>query len=491
MTFEAGGLEGAQHVEHDPVGDGEQEGAAGIRGGEEGEAFGVEQGAAVGGDAHVLGVDAAVQGSGGGQQSMPGQARAVHGLLALVAGARLQGVQDRGQAVAAGVEGVGGQESALLGEEEEDAAHHDGDNRLVDFPGLGSQRIAVRLSAHIVALSTLSTRRGLALGGIEEGVGQGGDDELDCAAHLGAQGLGDLLRRQDRFFEEPVQALRRGAAHQAAHAQELAESVAGGRFLHPGLAVDDAGGRAPLPRGTHHGPPAPVRDHADRAGGARGSQHRGHPVDGARGPAVLAHLPQGVRRVGHQGQGPDLLPAQERPGRGDRHRLDAIGGGAVGLRERRAVLRRRPETAPAHDLGEHRPHPGVPGPAVGGQGRLGVPVRVPGVPGAVQGGLGGTQHLAVLAAHPRYALRVEAGEDGHGEEGALGVHQAQPRPVLLGGAASTRGTVVSAAGASGSPASGTAPGTALRCGCSRAHDCLPQVSASSSVTARTRATEET
>ena len=69
---------------------------------------------------------------------MPGQARAVHGLLALVAGARLQGVQDRGQAVAAGVERVGGQESALLGEEEEDGAHHDGDNRLVDLPGLGS-----------------------------------------------------------------------------------------------------------------------------------------------------------------------------------------------------------------------------------------------------------------------------------------------------------------------------------------------------------------
>ena len=95
-------------MEHDPVGDGEQQGAAGIRGREEGEAFGVEQGAAVGGDAHVFGVDAAVQGSGGGQQPVPGQARAVHGLLALVAGARLQGVQDRGQAVAAGVEGVSG-----------------------------------------------------------------------------------------------------------------------------------------------------------------------------------------------------------------------------------------------------------------------------------------------------------------------------------------------------------------------------------------------
>lgn len=67
-----------------------------------------------------------MQGAGGGQQPVPGQARAVHGLLALVAGASLQGIQDRSQAVATGVEGVGGQESTLLGEEEEDAAHHDG-----------------------------------------------------------------------------------------------------------------------------------------------------------------------------------------------------------------------------------------------------------------------------------------------------------------------------------------------------------------------------
>ena len=43
MSRKAGGLEGAQHVKQDPVGDGEQQGAAGIRGRQEGEAFGVEQ----------------------------------------------------------------------------------------------------------------------------------------------------------------------------------------------------------------------------------------------------------------------------------------------------------------------------------------------------------------------------------------------------------------------------------------------------------------
>ena len=42
LTLEAGGLKGAQHVEHDPVGDGEQQGTAGIGGRQEGEAFGVE-----------------------------------------------------------------------------------------------------------------------------------------------------------------------------------------------------------------------------------------------------------------------------------------------------------------------------------------------------------------------------------------------------------------------------------------------------------------
>ena len=185
--------------------------------------------------------------------------------------------------------------------------------------------------------------------------------------------------------------MRRGAAHQAAHAQELAEGIAGGWLLHPGLTVHDTGGRTSLLRGAHKRPPAPVGDHADRAGGARGSQHRGHPVDGARGPAVLAHLPQGVSRVSHQDQGADLLAAQERPCRGDRHRLDAVGGGAVGLRQRRTVLRGHPEVTPAQDLGEHGVHPGVPGMAVGSQSRLGVAVRVPGVPGPVQDGLGSAQ----------------------------------------------------------------------------------------------------
>ena len=94
-----------------------------------------------------------------------------------MAGARLQGVQDRGQAIAAGVKGVGGQEPALLGEEEEDAAHHDSDNRLVDLPGRGSQRVVAHLSARIVARlaapSTLAVRQSLAFGNVEEGVGQG------------------------------------------------------------------------------------------------------------------------------------------------------------------------------------------------------------------------------------------------------------------------------------------------------------------------------
>ena len=82
---------------------------------------------------------------------MPGQARAVHGLLALVTGALLQGVQDRGQAVAAGVEGLGGQEAPLLGEQEEDHPHHDGDDGLVDPVGVGRQPVAIlpALAGHI------------------------------------------------------------------------------------------------------------------------------------------------------------------------------------------------------------------------------------------------------------------------------------------------------------------------------------------------------
>ena len=403
---------------------------------------------------------------------MPGQARAVHGLLALVAGALLQGVQDRGQAVAAGIKRFGGQEAPLLGEEEEDGAHHDGDDRLVDLVGILRQRVHPSRTH---------------LGG-EGSLGQGRHHQLDRPSHLGAQGFGDLLRGQDRVLEELEEALFRGAAHQAAHAQELAEGVTGSRFFHPGLAVHNAGSRSSIRRGAHHGPPAPVGYHANGAVRSRGAKHGGHAVDGTRGPSVVRQVPQGVDWVSDQHQGADLLPAHERPGRGDRHRWVAVGGGAVSLRKCRAVLRRRPRATPAQDLGEHGAHPGVPGPAVGGERRSRFPVRVPGVPGTVEGRLGGAQYFTMLAAQPRHALRVEAGEDGHGEEGALGVDQAQPFPMPLGGAASARGAV---AGAAGSLAGGTAPGAALRCGCPRAHDCLPQVSASSSVTARTSATEET
>ena len=42
LALEAGDLQRAQHVEHDSVGNGEQQGAAGIGGRQEGKAFGVE-----------------------------------------------------------------------------------------------------------------------------------------------------------------------------------------------------------------------------------------------------------------------------------------------------------------------------------------------------------------------------------------------------------------------------------------------------------------
>ena len=116
LVVDDGDLHGLQDAQHDQVGHVDPQFPVVVGGHEEGVAALVEDGASIGGQAHVLEVGARVHGLGGGQQPVPGHAGAVHGFLALVRGARLELVEHAQQPVAVLEQGALGQQSTLLGE---------------------------------------------------------------------------------------------------------------------------------------------------------------------------------------------------------------------------------------------------------------------------------------------------------------------------------------------------------------------------------------
>ena len=122
---------------------------------EERVAVGVEQAAAVGGQAQRVVLDAAVHGAEQREHAVPGGGRALERVLAVAVGALLQLRAQRARGERLGVERVvDRQQPALLGDEQEDEAHHHGRRAAVD---LGVFEVSQQLA---VAVAVLAVERG-------------------------------------------------------------------------------------------------------------------------------------------------------------------------------------------------------------------------------------------------------------------------------------------------------------------------------------------
>ena len=77
------------------------------------------------------------------------------------------------------------EQAAFLGEEQEDHPHHHGDGGLVDLVAVGGQRVRLAAAA-----------------GVDGRLGHRLHQQLDRAADLRAEGLGDLLGGGDRVREQ-------------------------------------------------------------------------------------------------------------------------------------------------------------------------------------------------------------------------------------------------------------------------------------------------
>ena len=152
---------------------------------------------------------------------MPGQVGAVEGFGALVAGALVERVELVADAVAAGEQLALREQAAFLGEQQEHDPHHHRDGGLVDVVAVGGQRVGLAAAPRV-----------------ERGFRQRLDEQLDRAADVRAEGLGDLLGGGDRVPEQlgeqvflPVadQARAGAAAAGTRRGRRAARSTAGSR----------------------------------------------------------------------------------------------------------------------------------------------------------------------------------------------------------------------------------------------------------------------
>lgn len=225
---------------------------------------------------------------------MPGEVGGVERLGAFLAGAGVQSVQFLAHAVARGEQPPLRQQAPLLGEQQEHHPHHHRYGCLVHLGAVLRQRIGIA-----------------AADGVQRRLRQCLDQQLDGAADLGAERLGDLLGGGDGFAEQLGEPVLRPAADQPAALQQLDERVAGLGFLDPGLGVDDAGGDHGLLAGADDRPPAAVGDQAD--GDLPRAQQLFHAVNRAGGPAVIERVAQRVDRIDDEDQRAGHVAVQERP----------------------------------------------------------------------------------------------------------------------------------------------------------------------------------
>ncbi len=149
---------------------------------QEREAVGVEEIAAVGRYRELVVVNAAVNGSAGGEEPMPGGGAGLEdlGVLEALLLQRLTQRPDGVQLLVVGV--VDWQQVVLLGDEEEHHAHHHGDGGFVDLVWLD----VLEKGAAPVTISP----------------GDGVDEQLGRPADLRAELVGDLGLRSCRLDEE-------------------------------------------------------------------------------------------------------------------------------------------------------------------------------------------------------------------------------------------------------------------------------------------------
>ena len=160
---------------------------------EERVAVGVEQAAAVGGQAQRVVLDAAVDGAEQREHAVPRGLRVLQDVLAVAVGPLVQlGAQRRGGERLVVALLVDRQQPPLLGDEEEDEAHHHRDRAPVD---LGALEL---LQQRAVAVAVLAVERG--------------DEQLDGMADLAAELVGDLLLLARALLQELGEPLLDAAA---------------------------------------------------------------------------------------------------------------------------------------------------------------------------------------------------------------------------------------------------------------------------------------
>ena len=114
--------------------------AIGVFGGvaafEEGVAAGIEEVAAAGGQIELGSVAAAIIDEAEQREELrPGSEALVHG-VGIAGGVGAEPLEESADAVMVGVDGVGGEQAAIFGKEDEDQAQEDGEQSLVDLIGV-------------------------------------------------------------------------------------------------------------------------------------------------------------------------------------------------------------------------------------------------------------------------------------------------------------------------------------------------------------------
>jgi len=251
------GEQRVEQVEHRAVVDRQRPGAlllpAGVRPAalQERVAVGVEEAAAVGGQAQRVVLDARVHGAEEREDAVPGGGRALQRIFAVAVGTLLDLRAQPGGRERLGVQrGVDRQQLALLGDEQEDEAHHHRPRAAIDFGGL---QLGEQLP---VAFAVLAV--------------EGGDEQLDGVAHLRFELVGDLLLPVGALLKQLSEAVFDGEREEAPGAEQRRERTQGQRLFQPQLRTPGAGAGRLVRARPDQRPSGAVGDQDQRRAGRLG-----------------------------------------------------------------------------------------------------------------------------------------------------------------------------------------------------------------------------